>query len=118
VTTISDPLTPELQSGQARIRVVNGRAATTMNAYVTPWNQALGTAMTINTSTGSATPWVPVVANEPVAIRVTSTANTTPIDILNVAPLAGQELIFVAMEPAAGQTTGLQWVMTSACPRP
>jgi hypothetical protein len=119
VLTISDPLTPELDVGEARIRVVNGRATTAMNVTVTPWDQTPGTPTTIAASTDAstaATAWVEVPAGEPVAIRLTTTAGVL-IDVLNIVPVSGQELIVVAIDPAAGQS-GLRWVIAQGCSRP
>lgn len=119
VLTISDALTPELDENEARIRVVNGRATTAMNVTVTPWDATPGTPQTItatNTAT-AATGWVEVPAGEPVAVRLTTTTGTQ-IDVLNVFPNPGQELIIVAAETGAGQTGPVQWIVTTACSRP
>jgi hypothetical protein len=117
VVTLSDALTPDLGADQARIRVVNARATTAMNVTVTPWNQTPGTPTTINTSTASATPWVVVPAGQMTSVRMTTSAGAF-IDALNLAALAGQELIVVAADPATGTTAPLQWVVTTACGRP
>ena len=113
---ISDPLTPELQSGRARIRVVNARSTTGMGVTVTPWNQTAGTPQIINTTDAQATGWVDVPANQSVAIRMTTTGGTF-IDVLNIVPTEGQELIVVATDPATG-TAPLRWVVTQSCSRP
>lgn len=114
--TLSDALTPDLESDEARIRVVNARATTSMGVTVTPYSQTVGTPQTINTTTSPASAWVVVPANQPVAVRLTTTAGAV-IDVLNIVPTAGQELILVAADPAAGTST-IQWAVTSACSRP
>jgi hypothetical protein len=114
--TLSDALTPELQPGRARVRVVNARAATNMGVTVTPWNQTAGTPQIINTTDAQATGWVDVPAGQMVAVRMTTTTGTA-IDVLNIAPTEGQELIVVATDPATG-TAPLRWTVTSACSRP
>jgi hypothetical protein len=111
--TLSDATTPELQPGRARIRVVNARAATSMGVTVTPWNQTAGTPQVINTTDTPATNWVDVPAAQTVAIRMTTTAGAV-IDVLNIVPTDGQELIVVATDPATG-TAPLRWAVTSAC---
>ena len=116
ILTLSDPLTPELQAGRARIRVVNARATTSMGVTVTPWNQTPGTPQTINTTDAQATGWIDVPAGQTVAVRMTTTGGAV-IDVLNLVPLAGQELIVVATDPATG-TSPLRWVVTQACSRP
>lgn len=117
VINLSDALTPELEADEARIRVVNARATTSMGVTITPFSQAVGTPQTINTSTAPASAWVVVPANEAVAVRLTTTGGAL-IDVLNVAPTARQELILVAADPAAGSST-IQWAdLTSACSRP
>lgn len=123
VTTISDALTPELGQGSARIRVVNGRAATNMNVTVAPWNattqpaaQTITAPANVSGTATAYTGWTVVPAGEPVAITASTTAGTV-IDVLNVAPTDGQELIVVAGDPASG-TAPLRWILTSACGRP
>jgi hypothetical protein len=118
VLTLSDPLTPELQPGFARIRVVNGRATTNMNVTVTPWDQPVGTpqAITATNNAAAATGWFVVPADEPVAINVTTAAGAF-IDALNWIPTAGQELVIVATDPATG-TAPLRWIVTTSCGRP
>ncbi len=118
VVTLSDALTPDLDDGEARIRVVNGRAATNMGVTITPWNETAGTPQVINTTTAPATSWVVVPAGQTVAIRATTTPGGAFIDALNILPQEGQELIVVAADPAAGTTSPLQWVVTTACSRP
>jgi hypothetical protein len=116
VLTFSDPLT-ELDANEARIRVINGRATTSMNVTITPWDEPVGTPTTIAASTNpstAATAWVDVPANEPVAVRLTTTAGAL-IDVLNVVPVAGQELILVAGDLVDGQ---VQWSIAQACGRP
>jgi len=114
VVTLSDPLTPDLGPNEARLRVVNGRATTSMGATITPWDQTPGTPQTINaTTTTAATSWVVVPAGELVAVRLTTTGGAV-IDVLNILPVAGQELVLTAVDPAAGGT-GVRWVVTSAC---
>lgn len=116
VITLSDALTPDLDTDEARIRVVNARATTNMGVTVTPWNETAGTPQSINTTTNPATAWIEVPAGQTVAIRTTTTAGAF-IDALNIVPLAGQELIVVAADPATG-TAPLQWAVTQACSRP
>jgi hypothetical protein len=126
VTTISDALTPELEPGFARIRVINGRAATNMNVTVAPWNATttpspqLLTApanITAGSTATAATGWVVVPANESVAITFRQTNNTL-IDVLNVLPLTeGQEAIIVAIDPAATNVP-LSYISAPACGRP
>ncbi len=113
VVTLSDALTPDLDDGEARIRVVNGRAATNMGVTITPWNETAGTPQVINTTDTPATNWVDVPAAQTVAIRMTTTAGAV-IDVLNIVPTDGQELIVVATDPATG-TAPLRWAVTSAC---
>jgi hypothetical protein len=120
VLTISDPLTPDLDADEARIRVVNGRATTAMNVTVTPWDATPGTPQTISATTNpatAATSWVEVPAGQPVAVRLTTTTGTQ-IDVLNLFPNAGQELIVVVAETPTGQTAPVQWVVANACSRP
>jgi hypothetical protein len=119
VVTISDPLTPDLDANEARIRVVNGRATTSMNVTITPWDTPPGTPQTITaTSTATAaTGWVEVPAGEPVAVDLNSTTGAD-IDVLNVFPNAGQEWIIVVADTPAGQTGPVQWIVTTACSRP
>lgn len=118
VVTLSDALTPDLDDGEARIRVVNGRATTSMGVTVTPWNQTAGTPQVINTTTTPATNWIIVPSGQTVAIRTTTTPGGALIDVLNILPQEGQELIVVAGDPAAGTTAPLQWIVTTACSRP
>jgi len=114
--SLSDPLTPELQTGQARIRVVNARATTSMGVTVTPWSQTAGTPQILNTTDAQATGWVVVPAGQTVAVRFTTTGGAF-IDALNVLPSEGQELVLVVTDPAAGSTT-LRSVLTESCSRP
>lgn len=114
--TLSDALTPELQPGRARIRVVNARASTSMGVTVTPWDQTAGTPQIINTTDAQATGWVDVPAGQMTAVRTTTTAGAF-IDVLNIAPTERQELIVVATDPATG-TSPLRWTVTLACSRP
>ena len=119
VLTLDDPVTSPVQPGRARIRVVNGFATQSIDAFITPWSQTQGDATTLtatNTAT-AATGWVDVAAGAPVAIRLENVGSNTARDILNVFPTSGQELTFVAVEPA---TTGgpIQWVSANACARP
>ena len=118
VVTLSDALTPDLDDGEARIRVVNGRATTSMGVTVTPWNQTPGAAQVINTTTTPATNWIIVPSGQTVAIRTTTTPGGALIDVLNILPQEGQELIVVAGDPVAGTTAPLQWIVTTACSRP
>jgi hypothetical protein len=118
VVTLSDALTPELDDGEARIRVVNGRATTNMGVTVTPWNQTAGTPQVINTTTAPATSWIVVPSGQTVAIRTTTTPGGAFIDALNIFPQEGQELIVVAADPVTGTTAPLQWIVTPACSRP
>lgn len=118
-TTLSDPLQPPLGSGEARIRVFNGRAITTgVDVYITPWNQPLGTpAGTLNTTTNLVTSWVEVPADVEVAVRVTPPNNpTAPIDIINLIPQEGDELIVVVIDPVTGGD--LDWILSPACSAP
>jgi hypothetical protein len=119
VTTLSDALQPPLGSGEARIRVFNGRAITTgVDVYITPWNQPLGTpAGTLNTTTNVVTPWVEVPADVEVAVRVTPPNNpNAPVDIINVIPRDGEELVIVVIDPPTGG--GLDWILSPACSAP
>jgi Domain of unknown function (DUF4397) len=118
VVTLSDALTPDLDNDEARIRVVNGRATTSMGVTVTPWNQTAGTPQVINTTTTPATNWIIVPSGQTVAIRATTTPGGAFIDALNILPQEGQELIVVAGDPATGTTAPLQWIVTTACSRP
>ena len=119
VTTISDPLTPELQTGRARLRVFNATTRTTaMDAIVTPWNQTSGTVYTgLNTSTNPVSTWFDVPANGTIQVRMTNTGTQTNVDIINLVLTEGQELTLVAVDPATG-STGLRWVVTPPCSRP
>jgi hypothetical protein len=119
VTTLSDPLQPPLGSGEARIRVFNGRTITTaVDVYITPWNEPLGPpAGNLNTTTNVVTSWEEVPADVEVAVRVTPTNNpNAPIDIINVIPREGEELILVAIDPPTGG--GLDWILSPACRAP
>ena len=117
VITLSDALTPDLEANEARLRVVNARATTSMNIQVFPWDESPGTAQTINTSTSPATGWFVVEAGEVVAIRPTWTVGGQEIEsIINFVPLPGQELIFVAVDPVANNE--LRWAIVEACSRP
>jgi Domain of unknown function (DUF4397) len=119
VVTLSDALTPDLDDDEARIRVVNGRATTSMGVTVTPWNQTAGTPQVITaTTTNPATSWIVVPSGQTVAIRATTTPGGAFIDALNIFPQEGQELIVVAADPVAGTTAPLQWIVTPACSRP
>jgi hypothetical protein len=118
VVTFSDALTPDLDAGEARIRVINGRATTNMGVTITPWNQTPGTPQVINTTTAQATGWIIVPAGQMVAIRTTTTPGGAFIDALNILPQEGQELIVVAGDPVTGTTAPLQWIVTEACSRP
>jgi hypothetical protein len=121
VLTFSEPLTP-LNPGRARIRVVNGRATTAMNVTVTPWDAPPDPAPTPTTIAASADPaaaattWIEVPSDEAIAVRLTTAAGAD-IDVLNVFPTSGQELILVAVDPPTGQA-GVQWAATTACSRP
>jgi len=119
VTTVSDPLTPDLQAGRARLRVFNATTrATAMDVIVTPWNQTTGTVYAgLNTSTNPVSTWFDVPANGTVQVRLTNTGTQTNVDIINLVPTEGQELTLVAVDPAAG-ATGLRWVVTTPCSRP
>jgi hypothetical protein len=117
VVTLSDAFTPELGPNEARVRVVNARATQSMNVQVFEWDQSLPTPQSINTSTNPATGWVVVEAGEPVSIRPTWTAGGQTIEsIINFVPIAGQELVFVAVDPVANNE--LRWVIAQACSRP
>jgi hypothetical protein len=123
VLTLSDALTPELEPGLARIRVVNARAATNMNVTVAPWNattqpspQTLTAPSNITGTATASTGWIPVPAGEPVVITMTTTAGGA-IDSINWVPVEGQEVILVATDPASGPAP-LRWIFTSACGRP
>jgi hypothetical protein len=116
VINLSDPVTPDLDADEARIRVVNARAATSMGVTITPFSGTVGTPQTINTTTSPASAWVVVPASQPVAVRLTTTGGAV-IDVLNIVPTAGQELILTAADPATG-TSAIQWTVTSACSRP
>jgi hypothetical protein len=118
VVTLSDAFTPELGPDSARVRVVNARATQTMNVQVFEWDQSLPTPQTINTSTNPATGWIVVQAGEPVSIRPTWTVGGQTVEsIINVVPLPGQELVFVAVDPVANNE--LRWVsLFQACSRP
>lgn len=115
--SLSDLLTPDLEANQARIRVVNARATQSMNVQVFRWDQSLPAAQTINTSTNPATGWYTVDAGQLYAIRPFWTVGGQEIEsIINFLPQAGQELIFVAVDPVANNE--LRWVIVEACSRP
>ena len=115
--TLSDALTPDLEANQARIRVVNARATQSMNVQVFRWDQSLPTPQTINTSTNPATGWFVVDAGQLYAIRPFWTVGGQEIEsIINFLPQAGQELIFVAVDPVANNE--LRWAIVQACSRP
>jgi len=117
VVTLSDAFTPELGPNQARVRVVNARATQSMNVQVFEWDEPLPTPQQINTSTTPATGWDVVEAGEVVSIRPTWTAGGQTIEsIINFIPMAGQELVFVAVDPVANNE--LRWVVAEACSRP
>jgi len=119
VTTVSDPLTPDLQPGRARLRVFNATTRTTaMDAIVTPWSQTTGTVYAgLNTSTNPVSTWFDVPAGGTVQVRMTNTGTQTNVDIINLVMTEGQELTLVAVDPAAG-ASGLRWIVTPACSRP
>jgi hypothetical protein len=128
ITTIDDPLTNRPDAGRARIRVVNARTITTLvDVEVTPWNQTSGTLdedvvsahATTATSANVVSDWVDVPAGGAVAVRVANAGSTTTsIDILNFVPRSGEEWTIVALDPAAGGTTGLRWILSPACGEP
>jgi hypothetical protein len=117
VINLDDPVA-ELDAGEARVRVVNGFATQSIDVFVTPWNQTLGSAtnITATNTAAAATTWVDVPAG-PVAIRLENVGSNTARDILNIFLTAGQELTLVAVEPA---TTGgpIRWVSANACSEP
>jgi hypothetical protein len=120
VTTVSDPLTPEMQPGMARIRIFNGTTRTTaMDAVVTPWSASTGTVYAgLNTTTNPVSTWFDVPANGTVQVRMNNTGTQTAVDIINLLPLTeGQEVTLVAVDPASG-STGLRWIVSPTCSRP
>lgn len=120
VTTITDPLTPQLQSGRARIRVFNGTTRTAaMDVYATPWNQPAAAVQEADIAQTEATGWLEVPAGGLVQVRLTNTGTQTEVDVINVGPLtSGQELTLIAVDPVTGQTSSLRWVGTPPCPAP
>jgi uncharacterized protein DUF4397 len=119
VTVIDDPLTPELQSGRARIRVFNGRTlGAAMDVVVTPWNApADAPPPAVGVAQAAASAWLEVPAGGVVAVRLNNTGTQTQVALINVAVTSRQELTLVAVDPASG-TTELRWVVTSPCPAP
>ena len=119
VTTVSDPVTPALQAGRARLRVFNATTrATAMDVVVTPWNATSGTVFTnLNTSDRPVSDWFDVPAGGTVQVRLNNTGTQTTVDIINFIPTEGQELTLVAVDPASG-STGVRWVVSPACNAP
>jgi Domain of unknown function (DUF4397) len=119
VTTVSDPVTPALQAGRARLRVFNATTrATAMDVVVTPWNATSGTVFAnLNTSTNPVSTWFDVPAGGTVQVRLNNTGTQTTVDIINFVPTQGQELTLVAVDPASG-STGLRWIVSPACNAP
>ena len=119
VTTVSDPLTPALQAGLARLRVFNATTrATAMDAVVTPWSATSGTVFAnLNTTTNPVSTWFDVPAGGTVQVRLNNTGTQTTVDIINLVLTEGQELTLVAVDPASG-STGLRWIVSAACRAP
>jgi hypothetical protein len=119
VTTISDPLTPPLQSGRARVRVFNGTTRTqAMDVIVTPFNNPAA-AVQSSASIGQTgvTEWLEVPAGGVSQVRINNAGTTTQVATISVGLTSGEEMILVAVDPI---TTGgdLRWVITSPCPAP
>jgi hypothetical protein len=117
VINLSDVLTPDLEEGEARLRVVNARATQSMFIQVAPWDEPFPAPQTINTTTNQATAWIVVPAGELVSIRPAWVVGGQTIEsIINFIPFPGQELIFVATDPVSDDE--LRWVIVEACSRP
>jgi hypothetical protein len=119
VTTVSDPVTPALQAGRARLRVFNGTTrATAMDVVVTPWTSTSGTVFTnLNTSDRPVSDWFDLPAGGTVQVRLNNTGTQTTVDIINLVLTDGQELTLVAVDPATG-SSGLRWIVSPACNAP
>jgi hypothetical protein len=119
VTTITDPLTPPLQSGRARVRVFNGTTRPqSMDVIVTPFNNPAA-AVQSSTAIGqaAATEWLEVPAGGASQVRINNAGTTTTVATISVGLTSGEEMILVAVDPV---TTGgdIRWVITSPCPAP
>ena len=118
-TTISDPLTPPLASGRARVRVFNGTTRTQqMDVIVTPFNDpsaAVQSAAAIGQI--GVTEWLEVPAGGVSQVRINNAGTTTNVATINVGLTSGEELTLVAVDPI---TTGgdIRWVITSPCTAP
>jgi hypothetical protein len=119
ITTIDDPLEPELDDDEARIRVFNGRTVTTlMDAHIQPWSQTSATIeQDLNTTDNPVSDWVEVPAGGPVEVRITNANSATVISSINIIPREGEELTLVVVDAAAG-APAVRFGLTSACSAP
>jgi hypothetical protein len=117
VTVIDDPLTPPLPSGNARVRVFNGRTlGSAVDVTVTPFNDPAAAQSDANIAQAAATDFLPIPAGA-AAVRLRNAGTMTDIALINIAVTAGQEMTLVAVDPATG-STNIRWVITSPCTAP
>jgi Domain of unknown function (DUF4397) len=113
VTAVEDPFVP-LQSGNARVRIFNGRTSgVAMDVTATPFNNPGAAQSDVGVAQAEASTWLEVPAGA-AALSLRNTGTQTEVAQLNVALVAGQEMTLIAVDPA---TTGgpLRWVVTSPC---